>query len=707
MRAEDWRDELHLHLRAAPGAPFLTRATAAYPAGLNDLLAEALLEATARHTVKQPAAEKRACSPLRQMVKMGRWGNALVRVADQMYIKEPSCHVGLSMPLEGPTQASHKTAEEARALGGLKDTASATSKLPSVVATWSKLRELLVNELREDPDTPIGADYVEPEEMEFADPQWRRIYEAVEADEHAWEEVQRLVKLGYLRQCDNLEQCARLTGADPVVSKFGLVIKEKNGKTKRRLILDSKESGVTQCAKKNQRILLPTVISLVFDLLAIGHKMAPGTNMEILVLDISDAFWTLGLRPSERKFFVGRLRGKFFVHMRLAQGSRGAPLAWCRFFALMARLTQALLTHGRTGMEVYVDDPAVVIAGTQQERDIEVAIIVLAWRAINLRLAFQKGQRGRAVEWTGCRILVNKKGVAASLKQEACEELKAIIKGMLGTNVVPFKALRSLAGKLSNAARLLTAWRPFIGEIWAALSAAEKPSKTLRSAICRAQIDHAMRWLWAFLLDFEGALTRPFAYTSFLASPSQVRVTVDASPYGFGAVLEEQHSITEYFSEAISSDDVDVPGIEVGAADHQQVLEELGALIALRAWRAKWRRKCAQLTARGDNMTMLVMLLDLKGSTKVLSLIAREMALEVASACYKPILVEHVPGFANKTADQLCRQVDVIPPSVAGARRIIPPRHDRAHYRTLSLPSGSASPEASEECLEASRIAFQ
>ena len=166
-------------------------------------------------------------------------------------------------------------------------------------------------------NTPIGADYVEPEELEFADPQWRRSYEAFEADEHAQEEGQRLVKLGFLRQRDNVEQCAQLTGADPVVSKFGLAVKVKNGKTKRRLSLDSKESEVTQCAKKNQRILPPTVISLVFDPLAIGHKMAPGTNMEILVLDISDAFETLGPRPSERKFFVGRLRGKFFVHIGL------------------------------------------------------------------------------------------------------------------------------------------------------------------------------------------------------------------------------------------------------------------------------------------------------------------------------------------------------------------------------------------------------
>ncbi len=36
---------------------------------------------------------------------------------------------------------------------------------------------------------------------------------------------------------------------------------------KRRLILDAKESGVTQFGRKNERIMLPNVINFVFDTL--------------------------------------------------------------------------------------------------------------------------------------------------------------------------------------------------------------------------------------------------------------------------------------------------------------------------------------------------------------------------------------------------------------------------------------------------------
>ena len=88
---------------------------------------------------------------------------------------------------------------------------------------------------------------------------------------------------------------------------------------KRRLILDSRESGVTQVARKNRRIVLPSVNELVFDGLA---GLRTRQEIEFLVLDISDAFWTLPLRQRERKYFVGRLRGTFYVFRRLAQGSR-------------------------------------------------------------------------------------------------------------------------------------------------------------------------------------------------------------------------------------------------------------------------------------------------------------------------------------------------------------------------------------------------
>jgi len=134
-----------------------------------------------------------------------------------------------------------------------------------------------------------------------------------------------------------------------VVSKFGQIVKIKNGKTKRRLILDSKESIVTQCARKNQRIILPRVTDLVFNALHVG---AAGGQVEILVLDVSDAFWTLGLRREEMKFFVGKLGGRYYGYLRLAQRFRGAPLAWCRLFALIARFTQSMFHESELRTEV-------------------------------------------------------------------------------------------------------------------------------------------------------------------------------------------------------------------------------------------------------------------------------------------------------------------------------------------------------------------
>eukprot|EP00972_Heterocapsa_arctica_P050444 7416182-Heterocapsa_arctica.AAC.1 len=62
----------------------------------------------------------------------------------------------------------------------------------------------------------------------------------------------------------------------------------------------------------------------MLDLQALG---ADGdVEHEWLVLDFADAFWHVPLLPSERRFFVACFRGKYLVFMRVAQGSRGAPL---------------------------------------------------------------------------------------------------------------------------------------------------------------------------------------------------------------------------------------------------------------------------------------------------------------------------------------------------------------------------------------------
>ena len=70
-------------------------------------------------------------------------------------------------------------------------------------------------------------------------------------------------------------------------------------------------------------------------------------EIELLIADISDAFWLPPLHSSERRFFVSRFRGKWYVFLRTAQGSRGAPLSWAALAALLARCIQGLLAQGQ------------------------------------------------------------------------------------------------------------------------------------------------------------------------------------------------------------------------------------------------------------------------------------------------------------------------------------------------------------------------
>ena len=94
---------------------------------------------------------------------------------------------------------------------------------------------------------------------EFRDPAERMSYASVEEDDHALSELVRLCAAGFVKKFATLDLCTEFLGCAPVVSKFGLVIKEKPSGIKRRLILDAKESGVTRCARRKQRINLPHV----------------------------------------------------------------------------------------------------------------------------------------------------------------------------------------------------------------------------------------------------------------------------------------------------------------------------------------------------------------------------------------------------------------------------------------------------------------
>ena len=102
-------------------------------------------------------------------------------------------------------------------------------------------------------------------------------------------QIEDFVKKGYLKRFDSLEDCTAFLGAPLKLSKFGAITKVRYD------ILDS-------MAKK---------------------ELVTEEKIEPMVLEFTVALWNIPLAAVERKFFVGKLRDRFYVFLRAAQGSTG------------------------------------------------------------------------------------------------------------------------------------------------------------------------------------------------------------------------------------------------------------------------------------------------------------------------------------------------------------------------------------------------
>ena len=82
----------------------------------------------------------------------------------------------------------------------------------------------------------------------------------------------------------------------------------------------------------------------------------------------------------------------------LGFGGHVNPLVYSRVATFAARSGQALLQHAREvssfahgRIQLYVDDPAVVLEGTDQERNDAVDVLVLWWLLLGIPFSWKKG----------------------------------------------------------------------------------------------------------------------------------------------------------------------------------------------------------------------------------------------------------------------------------------------------------------------------
>ena len=534
-------------------------------------------------------------------------------------------------------------------------------------------------------------------------------YEGVETNADAIAAIQGYHSKGYLHECQTLGEVTQFLGAKPVLSKLGCIVKEKYNKDtgqntkKTRIILDCKRSRVSEYATRLHKSVLPRVTDAVQSAMKMLNSCNEDESISWFIADVSDAFWLIPLHQLERKYFVAMIGGRYYVFLRTAQGSRGAPLTFSVIMALAARFVQSTLCKcsRKDGvpegtMQVYVDDPLAILKGTDMRRSRLASVISVAWMLLGIPMAFHKAVLSSTVVWIGVSLAVHRNEVVVEVTETKVQELLQLISEAMSSNVIPVKKLHTLVGKCMSIASVLYVWRPFLQSLYAALHG---PNKAPNNCVWTKQVGHTLAWLRAFLLGESGTIRRVYNVEQFYNVGDKVQITWDASPYGMGAFLTINGRVHEHFAVPISPDDEAILEAKSGGCEAQQLWECLSGLIAMRVWEQYWKRSRVHLYLRGDNMSSLVLFSTLKTQSKHLATIAREFSLDLGTASYRPEVVQHLPGIANLVADSLSRKFEpgkpyVHHPCLQWSTEVVPPPRPLTWWRSLAAPSMPVEPLA-------------
>jgi len=155
------------------------------------------------------------------------------------------------------------------------------------------------------------------------------------------DEITALEKKGYVKSFKSAEDVKEYLQEDFYESKLFVLTQTKGDLVKHRVLLDCKKSCISKSSVKSERVKLPRAMDTVTNTLQLftaGMRWVSETDAEFsddvdydvgyMVLDVTEAFWTVPLHPGERRYFVCRCRGIWYVVLRTAQGSRNGPLTW-------------------------------------------------------------------------------------------------------------------------------------------------------------------------------------------------------------------------------------------------------------------------------------------------------------------------------------------------------------------------------------------
>ena len=462
------------------------------------------------------------------------------------------------------------------------------------------------------------------------------------------------------------------------ISKLGLIIKEKPEGVKRRIILDLRRSGGNRKAQLPEKLVLPRPKDALETIRSVytmrkAHGGGEGYARELVVIDISDAFMSLGLHKDELPHALAPnvSNDDFYMFSAMLFGFKTAPLVWSRVAALLARMLQSLVNGSEAQHQVYLDDSFWTLQGTLRERNSVLAMILTTMAALGFRVALNKGERSSQIEWIGIRFTITEDVVIMTIPDKFANELVELLRGWEGKGMAPLKELRQVCGKASWLSGVLPKARWLVSIFYGVLhdrlndlASGEEDKRRLQREDQRnksglfavKQLEQARVWMISFL---GVAMERPTRkYKLDVGRYPKATVITDASPKGMGGILLINNRIVKAFAFKVTETDAKELGfLEAwGTSASQGIVETLAVLLALKVWKDQLSSCHLELQVQSDSMVALSTSQKLSNPTAALNFIGAEIAIQCEAAGVEGLRVTHIPGVANEVADYLSRE---------------------------------------------------
>ena len=270
------------------------------------------------------------------------------------------------------------------------------------------------------------------------------------------------------------------------------------------------------------------------------------------------------------------------------------PLSYSRAASFAARSAQAIISPSPQSplppelavgrMQLYVDDPALTVAGNTSQRHLSLDVVLAWWLVLGIPLAWAKGSLtyGRQQhEWIGVSFCCLSPGTCTmTVPEKFRADLLVLAQKFARTQrkTASLAEAHALCGRAGRLAQVVPEARPFTAALFAALAASlqshasrSREAPPAKVAVRRYRV--AATWLCAVLRGDGFKLQHTFHLHRELLGIHAFSVEFDASPWGGGSVLVVNGKPTEFFSVKWSNNDASHLGVETGKSKWQSFWE--------------------------------------------------------------------------------------------------------------------------------------